>query len=75
MRGFIRPSVITWVGGEAARLFDEILDLVAKTEGKLNFNDAFLVLLQRERRIGALATFDGDFDSVPGFERVAERGR
>jgi predicted nucleic acid-binding protein len=55
---------------EAERLYDGILDLVAWTSGTLNFNDAFIAVLQKEGRIGPDATFDAGFDAVPGFVRV-----
>jgi predicted nucleic acid-binding protein len=69
-RRWIDPSAIIWVSSEAERLYDGILDLVASTGGKLNFNDAFIVVLQREGRVGPVATFDAGFDAVPGFVRV-----
>src|SRR5262245_5667583 len=53
----IDRSAITWIASEAERLYDKILALVAETNGRLNFNDVLLVLLQREGRIGAVATF------------------
>jgi len=73
----IDPSAKMWVGLEAERLYDSILDLVATTGGKLNFNDAFIAVLQKEGRIGPVATFDAGFDAVPGFVRVpfVERSR
>ena len=66
----IDPSAIMWVGSEAERLYDGILDLVASTGGRLNFNDAFIAVLQKEGHIGPVATFDAGFDAVPGFVRV-----
>jgi predicted nucleic acid-binding protein len=63
-------EAITWMVSETERLFSDILSLVSSTNGRLNFNDAFLVLLQREGRIGPIATFDTGFDTVPGFQRV-----
>jgi len=66
----IDRSAIMWVGSEAERLYEDILDFVALTGGKLNFNDAFIAVLQKEGRIGPVATFDAGFDAVPGFLRV-----
>jgi predicted nucleic acid-binding protein len=66
----IDPSTIQWVGGESERLYETILDQVAASDGRLNFNDAFIAVLQREDRIGQVATFDAGFDAVPGFMRV-----
>ncbi|HEY5281345.1 MAG TPA: type II toxin-antitoxin system VapC family toxin [Polyangia bacterium] len=73
----IDPATIRWVGGETERRYETILDQVAATGGRLNFNDAFIAVLQKEGRIGQVATFDAGFDVVPGFMRVtlAERPR
>ena len=49
--------------------------LIPSTGGKLNFNDALIAVLQREGRIGPVATFDAGFDAVPGFVRVPLVGR
>jgi predicted nucleic acid-binding protein len=66
------PGVITWVGGDIERSFGDILAVVRETDGSLNFNDAFLVVLQRKGIIGPVATFDEAFSRVPGFLRIAE---
>ena len=71
LRQRLDPSAITWVGGEVQRVFPEILELVSTTEGRINFNDALLAVLQREGRIGAVASFDAGFDHVAGFIRVS----
>jgi predicted nucleic acid-binding protein len=64
------PAVITWVAAETERLYEPILDLIASTQGRLNFNDAFVALLQKEGRIGPVATFDAGFEAVSGFVRI-----
>jgi len=71
----IDPSAIQWVGTYSGRLYETILSQVAATDGRLNFNDAFIAVLQSEGRIGPVATFDSGFDAVPGFVRIplAER--
>jgi predicted nucleic acid-binding protein len=62
---------IRWVGGDIERLMPIILDVVGETGGRLNFNDALLVALQREGSIGEVASFDAGFDVVPDFTRVS----
>jgi hypothetical protein len=47
----------------------EVLDVVDATGGRLNVNDALLVVLQRDGVIGDLASFDTGFDGVDGFRR------
>jgi predicted nucleic acid-binding protein len=66
----IDASQILWVSSDAEPLWDRILDLVATTAGRLNFNDALLVLLQRAGRIGPLATFDSGFRAVADFKVI-----
>jgi len=71
LRQRIDPAAITWVGAEVERAYQDILDLVSSTEGRLNFNDAFVAILQRQGHIGQVASFDTGFDLVPGFVRVS----
>ena len=56
--------------GSAVHSGSAVPSLTPSTGGKLNFNDAFIVVLQREGRVGPVATFDAGFDAVPGFVRV-----
>ncbi|MBN1605430.1 MAG: hypothetical protein JW940_02295 [Polyangiaceae bacterium] len=48
-----------------------VLDVVQSSRGELNFNDARLVVMQRNRVIGDVASFDTDFDAVEGFRRMS----
>lgn len=69
IRAWLAAGEIAFVGHHSERLFSSILDIVAESAGKLNFNDALLVVLQREESIGDEASFDADFDAVPQFRR------
>jgi predicted nucleic acid-binding protein len=62
---------IRWLAREQVHLLPEILDTIATTSGRLNFNDALLVALQRDGSIGEVASFDAGFDSVPQFARLS----
>ena len=50
---------------------EEILAVMAAGGGKLNANDAFLVVLQRLGEIDEVATFDENLAAFPGFKRFA----
>ncbi|MBI4951777.1 MAG: type II toxin-antitoxin system VapC family toxin [Myxococcales bacterium] len=71
VRAAAAAGEIRFVGVEAERLFDDILAEVEHSGGALNFNDAFLVVLQRANLIDVVATFDEAFGAVPGFRRVS----
>lgn len=62
---------IVWVSGHAERLVTDVLDVIETTRGRLNWNDALLVVLQREGLIEEVASFDEGFDAVPGFRRLS----
>jgi predicted nucleic acid-binding protein len=64
--GEIEPS-----SQDRPRFFGEVLDVVEATKGVLNFNDAILVVLQRDAVIDDVASFDEGFDVVPGFRRLS----
>jgi len=55
---------ITWVSGEARRLYGQVVGLVRSSGGKLNFHDALIALVCREQGIPILVSFDNDFDEV-----------
>jgi predicted nucleic acid-binding protein len=71
IRGWAERGAIRWLAREHERLLPEVLEIVAATAGRLNFNDALLVVLQREGTIGEVASFDSGFDAVPSFARLA----
>lgn len=64
-------GAIRWLAREHERLLPQVLETVASTSGRLNFNDALLVVLQREGTIGEVASFDSGFDAIPTFTRLA----
>ncbi len=61
---------ISFVQAELEQHIAVVLEVVERHAGVINFNDAFLVVLQRLGRIGDLATFDRNFDEVEGFLRI-----
>ena len=68
----IPHETITWAMHDVSRLYLQILDLVRSSSGELNFNDALIVLICRERDISAIASFDADFDQIPWLKRIAQ---
>src|SRR5664280_2926270 len=71
VRNWVDQGAIRWIANEAERLASSILDVVRETNGMLNFNDAFLVALQRDELIDDVASFDRGFDNVSGFRRIS----
>jgi predicted nucleic acid-binding protein len=61
---------ITWISGEARRLYDQVVGLVRSSEGELNFHDALIALVCREQGISVLIGFDKDFDKVDWLTRA-----
>lgn len=51
--------------------FGDVLAVMDATAGALNFNDALLVVLQREGAIGDVASFDKGLDTAEGFRRLS----
>jgi len=70
VRRWFDDGYVRGVAGEAARLVADVIDVIEATGGVLNFNDALLVVLEREGIIDDLASFDAGFDVVPGFRRI-----
>jgi predicted nucleic acid-binding protein len=72
MEQAIPAERITWMYPEVRRLYLEILIVIKKHEGKLNFHDALMVLAAREMDIPHIVSFDQDFDEVEGIERIGK---
>ncbi|MFQ5730041.1 MAG: type II toxin-antitoxin system VapC family toxin [Waddliaceae bacterium] len=41
-----------------------IVELMVQTNGRLNYHDALIAIVMRERRIESIATFDEDFKEI-----------
>jgi predicted nucleic acid-binding protein len=63
-------KAIVWIYADLAERYNEVVALVEQSHGELNFNDALIALICRERRIAYLTSFDADFDQVPWLKRV-----
>jgi predicted nucleic acid-binding protein len=68
----ISDQAITWISGAGERFLPEILDLCRQHQGRLNYHDALMALACRELGVGAIVSFDGDFDRISWLERVFE---
>ncbi len=71
--GYLRAEQagqIRRLAAEGYARFDRVLAVVRDTAGRLNVHDAMIVVLQREGRIGAVATFDEALATTPGFIRA-----
>ena len=62
---------LTWVSSDIPALYTNILSLVRASKGELNFNDALIALACQEREIPFIASFDRDFDQIPGLRRLS----
>jgi len=60
-----------WISTETRRFYREIISLVRKSAGDLNFNDSLIALGARELDIKCVASFDRDFDSVAWLKRLS----
>jgi len=65
---------VTWLYPDLPHLYDDVIQLVQRSAGELNFNDALIALSCPTRGIPYLASFDADFDQVNWLKRVARAG-
>jgi predicted nucleic acid-binding protein len=70
IHAWLAAGVVTFVHDAVAELFEEIVDATEASGGVLNFNDAALVLLQREGTIGDVATFDANLVRTADFRSI-----
>ncbi len=64
-------DAITWVFPDVPRLYPQIIDLMTKSGGELNFHDALIAQACQERGIFAIASFDADFDRISWLRRLS----
>ncbi|MEW6096623.1 MAG: type II toxin-antitoxin system VapC family toxin [bacterium] len=68
----IPKEKITWVYPEVPRLYNEVLKVVEKYKGKLNFHDGLIVTAAKEMGINSIVSFDEDFDEIPELKRIGK---
>lgn len=71
VRTWVERGMVRWVAREGERLMADVLAVIEASTGRLNFNDALLVVLQREGTLGEVASFDSGFDTLEDFKRLA----
>jgi hypothetical protein len=50
------------------RIHDKVIELMTKTDGRLNYHDALICLVMKEKGINKIATFDKDFKEINWLE-------
>jgi len=70
VRGWFEQGQVAFMQREIENLYPGILDVIGQSGGKLNFNDAALVVLQQQGIIGDVATFDTTLASQPDFRTI-----
>jgi predicted nucleic acid-binding protein len=64
-------KAITWLYPDLPKRYDAVVELVEKSSGELNFNDALIAISCQNRNIYWLASFDSDFDTISWLKRAA----
>jgi predicted nucleic acid-binding protein len=67
VRRWYDDEELEFVQQEFEKLYPSILEVIVGSGGKLNFNDAALIVLQQKGFIDEVATFDTTLASQPGF--------
>ena len=66
-------DTIVWISEEIKKFHPHIIKLVRDNHGLLNYNDCFLSAYMLKNKIKNIISFDNDFDSIPGFNRISNR--
>lgn len=65
------PSeAIIWISQEIRNYHHHIISLISESKGLLNYNDCFLVAFMQKNKIRNIISFDTDFDSITGINRI-----
>jgi predicted nucleic acid-binding protein len=63
-------ETVTWISAEIQRLYDDIIQLIRRHNGALNFHDALIALSCQELGLRFIVSFDRDFDQIPWLARI-----
>lgn len=50
--------------------YEKIIDRIIDSKGKINFHDSLIITFALSEGISFIASFDEDFDTVPGMTRI-----
>jgi predicted nucleic acid-binding protein len=62
---------ITWISLEIQKMYSDVMKLIRDHFGILNFNDSLIALSCRDLNIGAIVSFDRDFDQISWLQRIS----
>jgi predicted nucleic acid-binding protein len=74
LRAVLPPSRILWISSLMQSYYDDVLEMMTRHSGSLNFNDCLVALFMKRNTLTYLASFDRDFDSLTHIERISSAG-
>ena len=72
-RAIISKKDITLIYPDVEDHYDEIMEIMKSSSGKLNFHDCLICIAARERYLRYIVSFDRDFDEAEGLIRIKEK--
>jgi len=64
-------DTIVWISEEIKKFHPHIIKLVRDNHRLLNYNDCFLLAYMLKNKIKNIISFDNDFDSIIGINRIS----
>lgn len=71
LRRMIPTESLTWVGHEMRTWWEEVLMRVEGSQGGIDLNDSLTISAARAAGLGAVISFDPDFDGLPELVRLS----
>jgi len=66
-------DAIVWISQDIRKYHHHILNLISNSQGLLNYNDCFLLAFMQKNKIQNVVSFDTDFDSINGINRISNK--
>ena len=66
-------ETIVWISKDIKQYHHHIIKLVSDNNGLLNYNDCFLLAFMQKNKIRNIISFDTDFDSIAGINRISSQ--
>ncbi len=67
----IDKDSITWIYPAVMRYYDDCVDIIKTSAGRLNFHDALISVAARDTGLRFIGSFDRDFDEIDWLHRLA----
>ena len=69
---FAPKEEIIWILKKMEDFYEDILRIIERSNGRLNFNDALIAFVAKTKELPHIVSFDKDFDEIEWLTRIKD---